>query len=76
MGFEIGGLNEIKEKKRNRKENIKRKKKAHQYLPGQISSILSPFFFPRVLHPGFRGPKPEREIITRCAGTKSHTYDE
>jgi hypothetical protein len=24
----------------------------------------------------FRGPKPGREIITRCAGTKSHTYDE
>jgi hypothetical protein len=27
-------------------------------------------------HPGFRGPKLGREIITRCAGTKSHTYDE
>jgi hypothetical protein len=27
-------------------------------------------------HPGFRGPKPEREINTRCARTKSHTYDE
>jgi hypothetical protein len=27
-------------------------------------------------HPGFRGPKPGREINTRCAGTKSHTYDE
>jgi hypothetical protein len=27
-------------------------------------------------YPGFRGPKPGREIITRCAGTKSHTYDE
>jgi hypothetical protein len=31
----------------------------------------------RVLaHPGFRGSKLEREIITSCAGTKSHTYDE
>jgi hypothetical protein len=27
-------------------------------------------------HPGFRAPRPGREIITRCAGTKSHTYDE
>jgi hypothetical protein len=31
---------------------------------------------PALSHPGFRGPKPGREIITRCAGTKSHTYDE
>jgi hypothetical protein len=31
---------------------------------------------PLLSHPGFRGPKPGREIITRCAGTKSHTYDE
>jgi hypothetical protein len=29
-----------------------------------------------VSHPGFRGPKPGREINTRCARTKSHTYDE
>jgi hypothetical protein len=27
-------------------------------------------------HPGFRGPNPGREINTRCAGTKSHIYDE
>jgi hypothetical protein len=27
-------------------------------------------------HPDFRGPKPGREIITKCDGTKSHTYDE
>jgi hypothetical protein len=27
-------------------------------------------------HPDFRGPKPGREILTRCAGAKSHTYDE
>jgi hypothetical protein len=27
-------------------------------------------------HPGFRAPRPGHEIITRCAGTKSHTYDE
>jgi hypothetical protein len=27
-------------------------------------------------HPGFGSPKLGREIITRCAGTKSHTYDE
>jgi hypothetical protein len=27
-------------------------------------------------HPGFRDPKPKREIITRCVGIKSHTYDE
>jgi hypothetical protein len=27
-------------------------------------------------HSGFRGPKLGREIITRCAGAKSHTYDE
>jgi hypothetical protein len=30
----------------------------------------------RLSLPGFRGPKPGREINTRCAGTKSHTYDE
>jgi hypothetical protein len=30
----------------------------------------------KMSHPGFRGPKPGRNIITRCAGTKSHTYDE
>jgi hypothetical protein len=35
---------------------------------GQLGALLS--------HPSFRGPKPGREIITRCAGTKSHTYDE
>jgi hypothetical protein len=29
-----------------------------------------------VSHPGFRDPKPGREIITKCARTKSHTYDE
>jgi hypothetical protein len=29
-----------------------------------------------VSHLGSRGPKPGREISTRCAGTKSHTYDE
>jgi hypothetical protein len=27
-------------------------------------------------HPCFRGPKPGREIITKCARTKSHTYDD
>jgi hypothetical protein len=26
--------------------------------------------------PDFRGPKPEREIITKCARIKSHTYDD
>jgi hypothetical protein len=31
---------------------------------------------PLLSHLGFRGPKPGREIITKCAGTKSHTYDE
>jgi hypothetical protein len=30
----------------------------------------------QVSHPGFRGTKLGREIITRCAGTKSHTYNE
>ena len=29
---------------------------------------------PLLLHPCFRGPKLGREIITRCARTKSHTY--
>jgi hypothetical protein len=29
-----------------------------------------------VSHPGFTGPKPGREINTKCAGTKSHTYDD
>jgi hypothetical protein len=29
-----------------------------------------------VSHPSFSGPKPGREINTRCSGTKSHTYDE
>jgi hypothetical protein len=29
-----------------------------------------------VSHPGFKGPKPGREINTRYAGTKSHTNDE
>jgi hypothetical protein len=33
-------------------------------------------FVRRVSHLGFRGPKPGREKITRCARTKSHTYDE
>jgi hypothetical protein len=27
-------------------------------------------------HPGFRGPKPRREITTKCAGIKSHTYED
>jgi hypothetical protein len=27
-------------------------------------------------HPGFKGPKLRHKIINRCAGTKSHTYDE
>jgi hypothetical protein len=27
-------------------------------------------------HPGFRSPKPRREIITKCAGIKSHTYED
>jgi hypothetical protein len=29
---------------------------------------------PLLSHPGFRDPG--ANIITRCAGTKSHTYDE
>jgi hypothetical protein len=31
---------------------------------------------PLLSHLGFRGLKPGREIITKCAGTKSHTYDD
>jgi hypothetical protein len=27
-------------------------------------------------HPDFRGPKPEHEIITKCAMIKSYTYDD
>jgi hypothetical protein len=27
-------------------------------------------------HPGFKGPKPGHEIITKCARIKSHTYDD
>jgi hypothetical protein len=27
-------------------------------------------------HPDFRDPKPGREIITKCARIKSHTYDD
>jgi hypothetical protein len=27
-------------------------------------------------HPDFRGPKPGREIITKCARIKSCTYDD
>jgi hypothetical protein len=30
----------------------------------------------RVSHPDFRVQNPGANIITRCAGTKSHTYDE
>jgi hypothetical protein len=29
-----------------------------------------------VSHPDFGAPRPGANIITRCAGTKSHTYDE
>jgi hypothetical protein len=32
--------------------------------------------FEVVSHLGFKSPKPGHEIITKCAGTKSHTYDE
>jgi hypothetical protein len=31
---------------------------------------------PRLSHPGFGVQNPSVNIITRCAGTKSHTYDE
>jgi hypothetical protein len=31
---------------------------------------------PQLSHPGFRDPKTGCEINTRCARTKSHTYDE
>jgi hypothetical protein len=27
-------------------------------------------------HPGFRGPKPGREMSTKCARNKSYTYDD
>jgi hypothetical protein len=47
---------------------------AHSSSPGVLSWDV--FIRQFVSHPGFRGPKPERKIITRCAGTKSHTYDE
>jgi hypothetical protein len=30
----------------------------------------------RLSHPGFGAPRPGREIITKCVGTKSHTYDD
>jgi hypothetical protein len=30
----------------------------------------------KVSHPGFKGPKLEREISTKCARIKSHTYDD
>jgi hypothetical protein len=43
----------------------------------RISSYASLYTRPGWMsHPGFRGPKPGREIITKCAGTKSHTYDD
>jgi hypothetical protein len=39
------------------------------------STVLE-YLATEVSHPDFKGPKPGREINTRCAGTKSHTYDE
>jgi hypothetical protein len=30
----------------------------------------------RVSQPCFRDPKPEREIITKCAGIRFHAYDD
>jgi hypothetical protein len=45
-------------------------------LKKQLQELLGKGFIRPMSHPGFRGPKLGREIITRCVGTKSHTYDE
>jgi hypothetical protein len=53
---------------------VKADKKKREKLMSMVMSPLRLSF--DMLHPGFRGPKPGREIITKCAWTKSHTYDE
>jgi hypothetical protein len=46
-----------------------------QFYLGFVLQSTFPLI-PLLSHPGFWGPKPRREINTKCAGTKSHTYDE
>jgi hypothetical protein len=41
---------------------------SHVEIPRELAVVLS--------HPDFRVQNPGANIITRCAGTKSHTYDE
>jgi ribonuclease HI len=48
-------------------------KSAAQGLPLPLEVFFETL---KVSHLGFRGPKPGRERITRCARTKPHTYDE
>jgi hypothetical protein len=41
-----------------------------------VGKQLYSFLWCTVSHPDFRGPKPGREIITKCARIKSHTFDD
>jgi hypothetical protein len=47
----------------------------HQLTPEAIIK-MGIFIWAMMSHPGFRVQSPGANIITRCAGTKSHTYDE
>jgi hypothetical protein len=54
-------------------ERIRVAKVSRQWL-SRIRPTVNIVLIPLLSHPGFRDPG--ANIITRCAGTKSHTYDE
>jgi hypothetical protein len=52
-------------------------KAKHFQMPLHVTILaMEPHLSLGLSHPGFGVTKLGREIITRCAGTKSHTYDE
>jgi hypothetical protein len=53
---------------------VARRSRRRPLAVGAVGSLHGPVY--HMSHPDFRVQNPGANIITRCAGTKSHTYDE